>query len=52
MGVAQCPALLMMSFYKFIVLKAWFVFARASEFPVTFVKKDVKKEQSVRAALI
>jgi hypothetical protein len=43
MGVAQCPALLIMTFSKSIVLKAWFVFARACEFLVTFVKKNAKK---------
>jgi hypothetical protein len=44
MGVAQFPALLIMPFCKSISLKAWFVFARASEFSVTFVKKNAKKK--------
>jgi hypothetical protein len=47
MGVAWYPALLMVPFYKSIGLKAWFVFARASKFPVTFVKKEREKGKIV-----
>jgi hypothetical protein len=52
MGVAEHPVLRIMPFYKAFVFKAWFVFARAREFPVMFVKKkNVKKEQELQPPL-
>lgn len=51
MGVAEYPVPLIMPFYKSFVFKAWFVFARAREFPVMFVKKkEYQKGTRITAA--